>query len=116
MSKIKVLVYIKNSEEEKTQETNAILQDNTIKYKEDKTSLVTYNYREKKLIRETNELRMTYQFEEGKKTTGNITIKNMNKELQLEISTKKIREKENNIEIEFEIEENIFLYRIEVIE
>lgn len=116
MPKIKVLVHIKNSEEEKTQETNAILQDNTIKYKEDETSLVIYNYKENKLIRETNELRMTYQFEEGKTTTGNITLKDLNKEINIEIYTKKIIKKENNIEIEFEIEKNLFLYRIEVIE
>lgn len=115
MSKIKVSVHIKNNEEEKVQKINAILQEDTIKYKEDKTSLVTYNYKEDRLTRETNELRMIYEFEEGKKTTANIIIKNMNKELQLEIFTKKIIKKDNNIEIEFEIEKNIFLYRIEVI-
>lgn len=115
MSKESIKVTIKNSENNSSFKTNAIIQDNIIKYKEDNNTIVKFNYETNELIRENNELRMNYFFSNKTITTGTIFIKDLNKELELEIKTKKIQRKNNDIEIEFLVEENDFLYKIEVI-
>lgn len=115
MSKINIIVSIKNTESDNTVKTSAILQDEIIKYKEDSTTTVRFNYHNMNLYRENNELRMSYQFNKEKKTKGKIFIKELNKELEVDIKTKKIKRKDNDIEIKFSTEDNEFLYRIEEI-
>ena len=115
MSKESIKVTIKNSENNSSFKTNAIIQDNIIKYKEDNNTVVKFNYDTNELTRENSELRMNYLFSNENPTTGTIFIKDLNKELELEIKTKKIQRKNNDIEIEFLVEENDFLYKIEVI-
>lgn len=115
MSKESIKVTIKNSENNSSFETNAIIRDNIIKYKEDNNTIVKFNYDTNELTRENSELRMNYLFSNENPTTGTIFIKDLNKELELEIKTKRVQIKNNDIEIEFLVEENDFLYKIEVI-
>ena len=115
MSKVQILVHIKNNDQEENLELNAILQDDVIKYKENETTTLSYNYEQSKLTRETDELRITYFFDENKNTIGTIYIKEMNREIKVNITTKKIIKEGNNIKIEFIIENNRFLYEIEVL-
>ena len=113
MPKIKIRVLIKNSETESSLDTMAILEEDKIKYKEDKNTTVIWNYKDNTLLRETDQLRITYKFQEQKKTEGIIEIKEYNQNIKVEIHTKKLERKKNNIKLEFKIEQDEFLYCIE---
>lgn len=115
MPKINIKVTINNLEENTSYEVPAIITEEIIKYKEPNYTMVTYNFKDNSLFRENDELRMEYYFNSEKKTKGSINIKELNKKIDLEIKTKKIERKNNNIEIEFIIDSNIFLYKIEEI-
>lgn len=114
MSKIRVKITIQNEEVDTSYETTAILEENKIKYVEKNQTLVIYNYEENTLIRENDKLRMQYSFQEGKKTEGQIEIKEYQKTINLPIITKKIEKKDQEIEIKYQVENQDFLYKIEV--
>ncbi len=113
MPKINILVTIKNDLTDSAYTTTAIKQDSLLKYKEKDNTLVIYDYDKNSLVRENNELRMDYVFDMNKKTDGIITIKEFNKKLSVPIITNKLERKNNNIEIEFKVEDNLFLYKVE---
>lgn len=115
MPKIKIKTQINSNEEHQSYETNAILDGNTIKYKEKDNTTVLYNYKENHLRRENDKLRLSFLFINNKQTKGTIFIKDLNKELIILIDTKKIIKENNNIEIEYIVENNHYLYRIEEI-
>ncbi len=115
MSKVNIRITIINDEENRQEEVRGILQDNTLKYKENDGTTVIYDYLKNSLSRENDELKMTYYFENNKKKTGTIFIKDIEKKIEIDIETKKIIKNKNNIEIKYKIEDNIFKYRIEVI-
>ena len=116
MSKVKVRVFVKTNQEEIVHETTAIKIDELIKYKEKDSTTVIFDKEKNTLVRENNEIKMKYFFQEKKESTGIIEIKEMQKEIEVKIYTEKIRRKYNDIEIIFHIEENTFVYHIEVLE
>ena len=59
---------------------------------------------------------MEYLFNEQEKTKGIIKIKELNQNLQVNIQTKKINQQNKNIEIEYQLEEESYKYKLEVIE
>ena len=115
MPKTKILVTIKNEEEDTSYEVPAILQDCMIKYKEKNNTTVLYDYKKNKLVRENEDLRMDYLFDMHKQTEGIIKIKELGQVIKLIIETKKIERINHNIEIRFSIEKKDFLYKIEEI-
>lgn len=115
MSKIRILVTVNNDESNTTNEFDAIIQDQTLKYIENKETTVIFSYLKNILIRENNELRMEYSFNENKKTKGIILVKEYNQEINVEVDTKSIKKENNNIEIDFNVENNKFKYKVEVI-
>ena len=115
MSKIKIKVTIKNNDEENIQEVNAILDENKIKYKEDKNTTVIWNEEENTLYRETNEIIIKYLFVKGKTTEGTVKLKEPPLEIKVPVHTKKLERKNHNIKVEFKVEENNMLYCIEEI-
>lgn len=115
MSKIKIKVTIKNKEVESSYETTGIIQDNELKYMEENNTKVTFNYTNNHLIRINEELRMDFIFDKNKTTQGTITIKELDKDLKVSIKTNKIEKENNNVLIEYSMEEDKFLYRIEEI-
>jgi hypothetical protein len=115
MPKINIRTSISSVDDKSEAMTKAIIQDQIIKYKEDKDTTVLYDYESKTLSRENNQLRMKYIFDKENITVGNILIKDLNKELNVEIKTKKLERKDNDIEVRFIIENNEFLYQIEEI-
>ena len=115
MPKTKIKVTIHNEEENSDFETNAILHENMLKYKENQETTVLWNYDKNSLVRENDELRMNYVFDKNRKTEGIIHIKELEKEIRVPIITKKIERKNNDIEIEFEIDKKDFLYKVEEI-
>lgn len=115
MSKINVSINIKNNEETKNIKVPAIIQENVLKYKEDNDTIARFNYQNNSLFRENHELRMEYQFNIKKATTGKIYIKDLKKDILVTIKTKQLERQENAIKIVFTIENNEFIYQIEVI-
>lgn len=112
MPKCNIKVRIQNSEIDQTTEVKAIFQDNRIKYKEEDNTFVTFDYENNCLIRENQNLRMRYHFNEKE---GIIEAKEYNRELKVQLNTKKIERNGKNIEIHFDVEESPFLYKIEEI-
>lgn len=115
MSKINIKISILNNETNNTLETLGIKDDNKIKYKEKDGTLTIIDLDNYELIRDNNELRMNYIFKENEGTTGTITIKEYNKNIDVVIKTNKVELNNNNISIEYEIENNKFIYRLEEI-
>lgn len=113
MSKINIKVSIKNNEKEEQYETIAIIQDNILKYQEKDNTIVIFNYDENTLTRENNELLLKYRYSDI--SEGTIYIKELDREIKVNIKTIKLERKENDIKINFMIENNIFLYEIEEI-
>ena len=58
---------------------------------------------------------MEYEFIENKITTGKIFVKDLRKEINVDIKTNKIKKQDDNIEIKFNVENNEFIYKVEVI-
>ena len=115
MPKIKVLITIKNEEEDTSYEVNAILENHKLKYKEANNTLVLYDYEKNILIRENEELSMEYHFIDKEKTSGIVEVKELGKKIIIPLYTKELIKGHHNVEITFEIEEKEFLYRIEEI-
>ena len=115
MPKLKILVTIKNEEENTSYEVDAIIQDNILKYKENNNTMVLYNYDRNILTRENEELRMDYVFDIKRKTKGTIQVKEINQKVDIDLKTNKLERKNNDIEVHFSIDDKDFLYRIEEI-
>ena len=115
MSKINIKVTIKNKESDISYETKGILLNNELKYYEENNTKVVFNYDNNHLIRTNDELRMDFTFDLKKKTKGKIEIEELDKELEVEINTKRIERQDNNILLDYSIDEDKFIYRIEVI-
>ena len=115
MSKIRIKVIIKNNESNYEYETDAIINDNELKYLEENKTKVTYNYDKNHLTRINEDLRLDYIFDNNKETKGLIKVHELNKELPLTIKTEKIEKNKNNIRIDYSIENDKFLYQIEEI-
>ena len=113
MSKIKINIFIKNAETNYEYETTGIINDNTIKYIEEDNTKTTYNYDNNHLTRTNKDLQMDIIFDLNKETEGIIRIENINKSIPLRVKTNKIERKKNNILIEYMIDNDQFIYRIE---
>lgn len=113
MAKIRIRVTIKNSETEDSYEVNAIIQDNIIKYREADDTKVSFDYNKNKLIRENNQMKMLYYFDN--KEESSILVKEYDRSIKLLINTISIKKEKNNLEVNYKIDEEEFLYRIEEI-
>lgn len=115
MPKLNILVKVKSDDSNTEYTTPAIFADEVIKYKSKDNTLEIFDYKNNILIRENNKLRMEYIFDIDKKTLGTIYIKELNNEMKLNIETNKIERNNNDLDIEFKIENNIINYHIEVV-
>lgn len=118
MSKIKIKTQLITPDEKIEYVTNAILESNKIlKYKEndDNKTTVTFNYENKILKRENDNIYLEYEFNKDKVTKGTIISKELGYELYVNIKTNGIILDKNNIYIEYCIEEKVYKYKIEVI-
>lgn len=115
MPKINIRASIE-SDEKSTFTTSAQLKESPkiIYYKENDT-ITSFNYDKKILKRENNDFYMELSFEEDKTTIGHLLVKELNQNVKVEINTSKLVIDNNNILIEYKIEENNFKYNIEVI-
>jgi len=109
MPKIKINVLLSTKEETKTWKVVGIIQEELLKYKEDETT-VTFDYEKHILKRDNKELKMVYHFNNNQ---GTITIKENNQIIEIPIETKSIKRNGNDIRIEYQIEDDIFIYQLE---
>ena len=116
MSKVKIKVSNIFEGKKDCYDTIAIQEEDKIKYKELNNTTVVFDQKKKSLYRENKDLQMKYSFIEEKETEGTIKIKELNKELSIMIHTKKVRIDNKKIEIIFTIEDNEFIYQVEVLE
>lgn len=119
MSKVMIHTILKTQEKTYEYTVPAILneEDNTVVYKEsdEQQTLTKYNYKTRELIRENDSIKMHYPFNKAKNSRGTILVKELGRTFDLIIKTNKILRCENNIEIDFLVEEQEFNYKIEVI-
>ena len=99
---------------------NETIQENTIgsfingiiSYKESDDTCVYLDITKNELIRENDNLFMKYGFIENRRSKGKLHIKDLNKEVELEIETKKIINQEKTYYVEYKIDENEFIYKL----
>lgn len=113
----KVRITTISNDHEVRYDTKAIIHDNSIVYieKDDKKTKTYFNYDKNQLIRENKELSLKYNFDENKKTTGQLLVYELQKYVTLKIETKKLVRCDYNIEIDFMVEKEPIKYKIEVI-
>lgn len=115
MPKININVSISNNEIKDSYKLVSIISDNIIKYKEKDNTKVLYNLDKNTLIRENDTLRMEYFFDNLENTIGTIYLKELKRTINIDIETTKLEKINNNINIEYKIDNDIFRYRIEEI-
>ena len=109
MSKIKIKSEIINNGDITSYETTAIIQDDILKYTEDKSTKVIYNLEDHTLLRENDKIKMFYSFKTNK---GLIEVKELGQVIDLDIKVRNIKRAKNNIEIHYEIDKDEFIYKV----
>lgn len=117
MPKINIKVTLITPEQKEVKQYKAIFhpEENSIMYKEEDKTTTKVNLKYKKLRRENEELLMEYLFAEEKNTKGRVTIKSLNKTLELNLKATKINQVDKNIEINYVLENDEYKYKLEVI-
>ena len=110
MPKINIRVSLKNPEFETEKELTGIYQDGVLKYIEEDGSKVTINYNNDTLKKDEKFYRLNFDF---KKETLKVKLKELDIETKTEIKTNKILKDNLNLTIEYEVEDDNFIYRIE---
>lgn len=116
MDKVKINAIIKTEEEKIKEKTTGSIISGVISYKENSNTYVYLDLNKDELIRENEQMLMKYSFDKNRRTKGFVTIKDMNKNLELDIQTMKLEKKEHQYYVEYKIEENKFIYEIEYME
>ena len=115
MPKVRIKVLIKNKIIDIEKEYNAIYNDGKIVYKEDKNIKMQYDMNNNILERQTNEMNIKYAFNLNKETHGQIYIKELQKYLDITIKTNTLKNTEKLIEIEYKIEGEDHIFKLEVL-
>ena len=110
MPKIKIKVDIKNEEKTDSFQTQAIIANRQIKYIEPSKTIVILDYEKQYLYRENDSIRMNYNFKEEQ---AFIELKDYNRKMQVPLKTRKYEKKDNDVKIEFLIDNQLFLYQVE---
>lgn len=84
------------------------------RYTEKNNTKVIFNSEKNVLIRNNEDIYMKYIFKEGQQTTGSLNIKSLNKNIKVVVYTKNIIKEGRSIEIEYQIEDDIYIYKIEM--
>ena len=108
MSNSKLKVRIDNTENI----VDYSIDSEVINYKEIDNTTVYYDLNNNILIRDNDDIHMIYDFNNKK---GNILIKEMDRELELLIENIDIERNKNNVKVSYSIENNDFLYELEVL-
>ena len=112
MPKINMEINLKSDIDNIKERVTAKIDNNRIVYYEKNKTKVIYDYKNDILTRDNNDIKMIYKFNQKKETVGNILVKDLKRKINIKIKTKKLEKKDYNLEIEFIIEKQNFLYKI----
>lgn len=117
MPKINIKITLTTPETTMENIYSAIFQpnQNIIIYKEQDGTKAKLDMRKLKLRRENKKLTMEYLFQPKQSTIGMVEIKSLQKKLEFNLKTKEIIKSKNKIEIFYELEEEQYKYKLEVI-
>ena len=73
-----------------------------------------YDYKNNILKRDNEKIYLELKFDMKKKTIGTLEIKDLNKKIELDIETKKLIKNDKLIEIRYILNDEEFIYKIEV--
>lgn len=101
------------NKEKLTYEVNIEIKNDKINYQEnnDELTRVLYDKTNKTLIRDNKEIYMEYDFNMNK---ASIYIKDLKKEINLELRTKNIVESDKLIDIEYLLDNEVYRYIIDM--
>ena len=91
---------------------NCSIDSEVINYKEIDNTTVYYDLNSNILIRDNDDLHMIYDFNNKK---GTILIKEFDREIEVLIDNIDIERNKNNVRVNYSIENNDFLYELEVL-
>ena len=91
---------------------NCSIDSKVINYKEMDNTTVYYDLNSNILIRDNDDLHMIYDFNNKK---GTILIKEFDREIEVLIDNIDIERNKNNVRVNYSIENNDFLYELEVL-
>ena len=115
MAKKRIKYSLKTSEELIEKETDSIVIDNTIKYKEDDVSvLIKISDNKVYLTRENTIYKIELVFENNKDTIGIYYLKENNKSFKLDIHTNKLIIDNNNLDIEYVLNDDIRYFKLDI--
>lgn len=116
MSKVKLTTFLHTSDNDLKYSIIGNINDKKITYTEQdelKTKVI-YDYENNVLVRENKELYMKYIFNINEQTNGILKIKDLNKILSVIIVTNRIETDNYNLEVSFQVENNNFLYKLDI--
>lgn len=117
MAKVKILVTIETPVISDKKEYFAIFrpEEQQYIYQEQDNTLTKIYLQGNEIRRENKEMSMKYIFDEQKESTGYFIIKELQKKLYLTIKTERIIRYQNNIEITYKLDNELYKYKLEVI-
>ena len=90
----------------------AIYTNNKLIYKEDEKTLVTFKYEPYELIRKKEDFNLHFYFTE--KAFLSLELTSLNKKMTIPIKLESIIKTKNSITIKYFLEEELYIYKIEV--
>lgn len=112
--KTKSTISIISNTDKITYKVDLEIKNNKINYKENKDNTITevlYDRKNKILIRDNKEMYMEYDFNMN---NASIYIKDLKKEINLDIKVKKIKDTNNKIDIEYILNDELYKYVIDM--
>jgi len=88
------------------------IDNNIIRYMEPDNTNVSYDLDKNILERDNEDIHLIYDFTNK---TGSILVKEMDKELELSIENVLIERNNNNVRVNYSIENDDFIYEVEVL-
>ena len=112
MKKIKIKTSIISDNTKIKKNLIGNIESGIISYEDTNNSYIYLDINRDELIRENEEIILKYLFKEKEKTIGIIFIKNMKKELEIELLTNKIEKNKNKYFVSYSIDQNKIDYEI----
>ena len=112
MNNVECLVSISSSESNHEEKVNVFndVEKNIIFYIEKDKTTNTFDYKNNILKRDNEEMSLEFNFKLNEKTINNIYIKELNNTMTVELITKEIIKEEKLLKIEYEMNNNSFVY------
>lgn len=115
MSKIRLEVTLRSSEDDNQFETTGYIHENKIHYIEPSGTKVELDIEENVLKRNSQEIEMEFFFELNKETESYLYLKEYNQSLALKIKTSQIMKDKDYYCVEYEVMDNdCFFYKLEI--